>query len=89
MDRIVGKALAKDHDERYQHADDLLVDLQAVRRELEPQAASRVSAKPATAKRTSPMIFGALAAIVLVALGVGWWFGNSSEPAMDAPPLSP
>lgn len=34
LDRILSKALAKDANDRYQHVDDLLVDLRAVRREL-------------------------------------------------------
>jgi serine/threonine protein kinase/Flp pilus assembly protein TadD len=35
LDRIVMKALAKDRDERYQHADDLLADLRRERKNLE------------------------------------------------------
>ncbi len=70
LERIVHKCLAKKVDERYQHADELLVDLQALRRDLEPQA-SQVSAKPAPAKRTSPAILGAVAAVVVMAVGLG------------------
>jgi serine/threonine protein kinase len=85
LERIVDKCLTKSADERYQHVTDLLVDLQACRRDLEPQH-SRVAAPAASPKRTSPMIFGTLAAAVLVALGVGWWFGSSSEPPVERPP---
>jgi len=35
LDRIVGKALTKDRDARYQHVDEVLVDLRAVLRDLE------------------------------------------------------
>ena len=83
LEGIVDKCLAKQADERYQHVSDLLVDLQAVRRGLEPQA-SRVGAKPALAKRVSPATLGAVAAVVLAALGLGWWFGRSGEPATRA-----
>ncbi len=87
LERIVSKCLAKKADERYQHADELLVDLQALRRDLEPQA-SRVSDKPTPAKRTSPVIVGAVAAVVLVALGLGWWFGQAGESTTQAPQYS-
>src|SRR4030095_3889710 len=43
LDRIVGKSLSKDAGERYQHVDDLLVDLRALEKQLEapgPTAAS-------------------------------------------------
>ena len=84
LERIVHKCLAKKVDERYQHADELLVDLQALRRDLEPQA-SQVSAKPAPAKRTSPAILGAVAAVVVMAVGLGWWFGRSGESTTQPP----
>ena len=84
LERIVNKCLAKKAEERYQHADGLLVDLQALRRDLEPEA-SRVSAKPAPAKRSSPMILGAVAAVVVIALGLGWWFGRGGEATTQPP----
>jgi serine/threonine protein kinase/Tol biopolymer transport system component len=37
LERIIGKALRKDRDERYQHIKDLLIDLKDLRRELEVQ----------------------------------------------------
>jgi serine/threonine protein kinase/tetratricopeptide (TPR) repeat protein len=40
--RIVGKALAKDRDERYQHVDDMLADLRRERKSLEYSRASSV-----------------------------------------------
>ncbi len=85
LEGIVDKCLAKQAGERYQHVSDLLVDLQSARRGLEPQA-SRVGAKPTLAKRTSPAIVGAVAAVVLAAVGLGWWFGRSGEPATQTPP---
>ncbi|HUG80504.1 MAG TPA: protein kinase, partial [Bryobacterales bacterium] len=82
LERIVSKCLAKKPAERYHHTDELLGDLQGVRRELEPQA-SRMAVKPTAAKRTSPAILGAAVAVVLGALGLGWWFGggeNTTQP---------
>src|SRR5678815_2351560 len=39
LERIVGKALTKDREERYQTAKDLLVDLRRLRHQLEVEAA--------------------------------------------------
>ena len=85
LERIVNKCLAKNAAERYQGVTELLVDLQACRRDLEPQP-SRVAAAAPPPKRTSPVVFGGLAAALLVALGLGWWFGTSSGPSVEAPP---
>ena len=78
LERIVDKCLAKEADERYQHVTDLLVDLQALRRDLEPQT-SKVATQPGAARSTSPAVIGAAAAILLVAVGLTWWFTRSSE----------
>ena len=80
LEGIVDKCLAKQAGERYQHVSDLLVDLQAARRALEPQA-SRVGAKPAPAKRTSPAILVAVATVVLGAVGLTWWLTRSTGTA--------
>ncbi len=85
LERIANKCLAKKPEQRYHHTDELLGDLQAVRQELEPQP-SRVAAQTAAAKRTSPALLGAGAVLLLVVLGLGWWFGRSLEPSVEAPP---
>ena len=85
LERIANKCLAKKPEQRYHHTDELLGDLQAVRQELEPQS-SRVAAQTAAAKRTSPAFLGAGAVVLLAVLGLGWWFGRSSEPSVPAPP---
>ena len=69
LERIVNKCLAKKAAERYQGVTELLVDLQACRRELEPQR-SQVGPAVEARKRTSPLIFGGLAGVVLLALGL-------------------
>jgi eukaryotic-like serine/threonine-protein kinase len=44
LDRIVAKALAKDPSARYQHADELIADLRALKKSIEAGAASRMGA---------------------------------------------
>ena len=85
LERIANKCLAKKPEQRYHHTDEVLGDLQAVRQELEPQP-SRVATQAAAAKRTSPALLGAGAVVLLAVLGLGWWFGRSSEPSAEAPP---
>jgi hypothetical protein len=43
LDRIVGKALAKSADERYQHVDELVVDLRTIRRKAAANEGSAVA----------------------------------------------
>ena len=78
LERIVDKCLAKQAEERYQHVTDLLVDLQACRRSLEPQGAGPTPL-PARASRT-PLFVG-VAALVLACLGLAWWLTRSAGPA--------
>jgi Tol biopolymer transport system component len=81
LERITDKCLAKDAEERYQHVTDLLVDLQACRRALEPGT-------PKSSARATPVNRATLAAagatVVLAGLGLAWWLTRSSETA--APP---
>ena len=46
LEWIIGKALAKDREERYQHAEDLLVDLRSLRKKLESGKSTVVTAHP-------------------------------------------
>ena len=53
LDHIVEKALAKKREERYQHFDDLIVDLRAVRRRLSDAQESHVIGGAAAVERAS------------------------------------
>jgi serine/threonine protein kinase len=79
LDRIIGKALEKDRDLRYQHAADMRADLKRMKRETEPGMAQQ--------RRARPWLFGAVA-VILLAAGVFYevWkpagvFRTSSPPA--------
>ena len=84
LELVVDKCLAKKAEERYQHTADLLVDLQALRRELEPQA-SQVRPAPTPAKRTLHAVLGVGVPVLLAIAGIVWWFGGRSATEAPAP----
>jgi serine/threonine protein kinase len=83
LDRIVNKALAKNPDERYQHVDDLLVDLRTLARKAH-SSSSTISTPAAVAARPLEkrliLAVSALAVLLLVAVGA-LAFLLSREPA--------
>ena len=71
LERIVNKALAKNPGERYQHVDELLVDLRSVGRELEadqPKTAQTPSRLP---RRHRVLLYGGIALLLLLLALVG------------------
>jgi tetratricopeptide (TPR) repeat protein len=71
LERIVSKALAKDREERYQHADDLLADLRRERKNLEYVKTAQVSrgiAVPRSRKKKWPIAVGAATIVAAAAL---------------------
>lgn len=91
LERIIRKMMAKQPEERYPGAADLLVDLHALRRRLEfdEYSASHVAEKPATHK---PRVFGigwAIGAVAVIAgaLVAGWVLTRAREtPLPDGQP---
>ncbi len=69
LDRVVRRCVEKKPGERYQTMDDLLIDLRAVRRQLDSPS------------RVASMVFGALVLAVAIGGGVGWalWSGREVE----------
>ncbi len=68
LEHIVSKALAKDTDERYQHADDMLADLRTERKKMEYAKAGYVSTSTAPAVTAQPVRRFAKISVVLAAL---------------------
>jgi serine/threonine protein kinase len=54
LDRIIGKALSKDREERYQHVDDFIVDLRIVRDALPEEAVPPPVSRPRIDARSRP-----------------------------------
>ena len=85
LDRVITKALAKAPDERYQHVEEMLVDLRALKKKQESGEGRPVRA-PAVLSRGSRAgwyVAAAVAAIALIAVA-GAWMGLFS-PAPEAP----
>jgi TolB-like protein len=79
LERIVTKALAKNRNERYQHVEEMLVDLRSVRKELESGTVKPPPPKLRRKKRT--LVFGtaSLVVIFLVAFGLYYLLTGRSE----------
>lgn len=89
---IVDKALAKDAARRYQHADDLVVDLQALAADVESGTAMLIvgerldAGAELRASRSSPWRLAAPLAVAALVLGaLGTWV--VTRPALPAPEL--
>ena len=76
VDRIVGKALAKNPGERYQHMADMLVDLRAVRNLLESRSRAAQVAPAGRVKGARIPLWAAVLVLVVAAAGAGlaWWW---------------
>ena len=90
LERIIKKCLAKDRDQRYQHADDVLVDLRNLAAEVEAgtavTAAAQAAAAPAPAAVSGiPWKLAAPAALVIaLTAGLGTWMLAAPTAAPDA-----
>jgi len=91
LERIVGKALRKNREERYQTIKDLLIDLQSLRQQMafertHPTAPPGDSGTVPVSRRGPQSMAVGIAAGVLVlvcsAIGYAWWKQAHSQPAI-------
>ncbi len=93
LDYLIDKALAKDRDERYQHVDDVLVDLRELQKE-QPSGAERLRTTPGAVRprprqrqgRSTKVWAGAAAAAVLMIAAAAFW---NFRPTTTEEPLEP
>ena len=83
VDRVIGRALAKDRQERYQHIDELLVDLRGL--EKQESGTGRPAPPPkAVGRRRQTGRYAALAALAAILIVGAVWrfevFGPSPQP---------
>jgi serine/threonine-protein kinase len=90
--RIIGKALSKDLEARYQTAGELRNDLAAFAGTREPDAlvadAPGTAGHPARTSRGRRALWAALAGAALLAAGAGWWRALEEPPPPPAPVIA-
>ena len=90
LERIVTKAMAKHPGKRYQHVDDMLVDLRAIGRGLETETMTRTAGSLRTAgdiSRTGRWKRGlAAGAAIAVAILAGIIWNSTKTPSLDVGP---
>jgi eukaryotic-like serine/threonine-protein kinase len=90
MDRIVGKALEKDRDVRYQHCADLRADLKRLKRDTDSSRASGAAqTAPPAARRKPRWPFAVGGAVVTVAVVLFWLARPLPPPRVSAWSRSP
>ncbi len=89
LDRIVGKAMAKSPEERYQHVDEMLVDLRGLQKEQQAEAATAARPAPAPTRSShrTPWLLAGAAVLVTLAVTVGAFLGlfESEKPVAQEP----
>jgi serine/threonine-protein kinase len=82
LQNVVGKALMKNPAERYQHIEDMLVDLKALKQELDSDAFTSPPARPPGPSKR-PLFYAGLAAIIVLVVWALTVFLPQGQPPAD------
>ena len=96
LERIVLKAMAKDPDERYQTAKDMLIDLRSLKRQLELKAEIERTSSPTTERvavvaegrgknRVLLIVLGVMVLVTVAIFAVNIWRSARQRPAVVTP----
>ncbi len=87
LDRIIQQCMEKDAAERYQHADQLVVDLRRLKKRIETGTIQARGSGPVqaavTRKRTGARVIGMVAAVVALGVGAAAWLALRGRPAAE------
>jgi eukaryotic-like serine/threonine-protein kinase len=85
LEEIIGKALEKDRDVRYQHASDIRADIKRLKRDTESgKTSSMVTAKPRLSRRAFLITVTALSLVIALATAGAFYFGNRRRAQIDS-----
>ncbi|MGH7595064.1 MAG: protein kinase domain-containing protein [bacterium] len=74
LERIVNKAMSKKPEERYQHVDELLVDLRSIEKNIASGASKRQATAAKLQRQTPIYLYGGVAALLALLIGTGLYF---------------
>ncbi len=74
LERIVNKALAKKPHERYQHCDEILVDLRALQKGFVASASHPPLAQIKSSRKKRAYLYGGVAGLIALLIGISFYF---------------
>jgi len=84
LERIVNKALAKNPGERYQHIDEMLIDMKAVKKQVESGELITGHTKKRPQKRKSVFWIGGVAVVVVSLIVVGLYLRADKKESIES-----
>ena len=84
LECIVNKALAKDQDERYQHVDEMLVDMRSVRKVLVSKKMEEGQVSVRSSQKKRAYLFGGIAGLFLLSLIALYFLFLSKPPSIES-----